>query len=183
MIKQEAREIQKELYGSTQDMQMRTTYSQLHPDIERAAPQSTAVSGTSGQTEGALFRSKCSITGGLLLLLSSFSVFTALIPRDALCTVTGKRYWNSERDDESMNAGCRCRTSHQAERQIQSGVWNRKTYLCETEGDTNFKRSLSVCAQQTLLRELLDASIKALPLQCKYLASPWLVVRTVRSSC
>lgn len=69
------------------------------------------------------------------------------------------------------------------ERQIQSGVWNRKTYLCETEGDTNFKRSLNVCAQQTLLRELSDASIKALPLQRKYLASPWLVVKTVRSSC
>lgn len=173
MLKQEAREIQKELYGSTQDMQMRTTYSQLHPDIERAAPQSTAVSGTSGQTEGALFRSKCSITGGLLLLLSSFSVFTALVPRDALCTVTGKRYWNSEQDDESMNAGCRCGTSHQAERQIQSEVWNHKTYLHETEGDTHFfKRSLSVCAQQTLLRELSDTSVKALPLQCKYLASP-----------
>lgn len=183
MLKQEAREIQKELYGSTQDMQMRTTYSQLHPDIERAAPRSTAVSGTSDQTEGALFRSKCSITGGLLLL-SSFSVFTALVPRDALCTVTGKRYWNSEQDDESMNAGCRCRTSHQAERQIQSGVWNHKTYLHETEGDTIFfKRSLSVCAQQTLLRELSDTSVKALPLQCKYLASPWLVVRTVWSSC
>lgn len=42
MLKQGAREIQKELYGSTYDMQMRTTYSQLHPAIERAAPQSTA---------------------------------------------------------------------------------------------------------------------------------------------
>ena len=54
------------------------------------------------------------MTGGLLLL-SSFSVFTALVPRDALCTVTGKKYWNSEPDDKSTNAGRRCRTSHQAE--------------------------------------------------------------------
>lgn len=28
--------------------------------------------------------------------------------------------------------------------QIQSGVWNRKTYLCETEGDTSFKRNVFV---------------------------------------
>lgn len=166
MLKREAREIQKELYGSTQDMQMRTTYAQLHPDTERAAPQSTAVSGTSGHTEAALFRSKCGITGGLLL--SSFSVFTALVPRDALRAVTGKRYWNSERD-EGMNAGRRCRTNHQAERQIQSGVWNRKTYLCETEGDTNFKRSLSACAQQTLLGSFRTQVLRLL--LCS--AGPW----------
>lgn len=94
MLKQEAREIQKELYGSTQDMQMRTTPSQL-PRHKKGSPSEQAVSGTSDHTEGALFGSKCSRTGGLLLL-SSFSVFTAPIPRNALCTVTGKRYWNSE---------------------------------------------------------------------------------------
>lgn len=32
----------------------------------------------------------------------------------------------------------------------------------EIEGDTNFKRSFSVCAQQTLLRELWDTNVKAL---------------------
>lgn len=152
MLEQEAREIQKELYGSTQDMQMRTTSSQL-PRHRKGSPSEQAVSGTSGHTEGALFGSKCSTTGGLLLLPCHYST---------LCTVTGKRYWNSEGDEESVNAGCRCRTSHQAERQIQSGVWNHKTYLCETEGDTNFKRSFSVCAQQTLLRELRDTRVKAL---------------------
>lgn len=47
--------------------------------------------------------------------------------------ITGERDWNSERGAESVNAG--------AERQIQSGVWNRETYLRETEGDTDFKRS------------------------------------------
>lgn len=82
MLEQEAREIQKELYGSTQDMQMRTTSSQL-PRHRKGSPSEQAVSGTSGHIEGALFGSKCSRTGGLLLLLSSFSVITAPVPRDA----------------------------------------------------------------------------------------------------
>lgn len=44
-------------------------------------------------------------------------------------------------------------------------MWNHKTYLRETEEDTHFKRDLSVCAQQTLPRELSESSGKALPLQ------------------
>lgn len=68
MLEQEAREIQKELYGSTQDMQMRTTSSPL-PQHRKGSPSEQAVSGTSGHTEGALFGSKSSRTGGLLLLL------------------------------------------------------------------------------------------------------------------
>lgn len=67
MLEQEAREIQKELYGSTQDMQMRTTSSPL-PQHRKGSPSEQAVSGTSGHTEEALFGSKCSRTGGLLLL-------------------------------------------------------------------------------------------------------------------
>lgn len=131
---------------------MRTTRSQLHPDIGKGSPPEHGRVWHTGQTEGALFRSKCSITGSCCCRQASASL--QLIPRDALCTVSGKRCWNSERDDESVNAGCRCRTSHQAERQIQSGVWNRKIHLCETEGDTGLKRNASVCAQQTRLGAL-----------------------------
>lgn len=70
-LEREATEIQKGLYGSTQDMQMRTTPSQLRADSERAAPPSTAVSGTSDGTERALFGGERGKTGGLLLLRSS----------------------------------------------------------------------------------------------------------------
>lgn len=52
MLEQEAGEIQKELYGSMQDMQMRTTSSQL-PQHGKGSPSVQAVSGTSGHTEGA----------------------------------------------------------------------------------------------------------------------------------
>lgn len=72
MLEQEAREIQKELYGSTQDMQMTTTSSQL-PRHRKGSPSEQAVSGTSGHTEGALFGSKRSRTGGLLLLPCLYS--------------------------------------------------------------------------------------------------------------
>lgn len=79
MLEQEAREIQKELYGSTQDMQMRTTSSQL-PRHRKGSPSEQAVSGTSGHTEGALFGSKCSRTGGLLLLPYLYSTHSQGCP-------------------------------------------------------------------------------------------------------
>lgn len=95
MLKQEAGEIQKELYSSTQDMQMRTTYSQLHPDIEKGSPSEHGSVWHIGSNRGSFVWEQVQHNWGLLLL-SSFRVCTALIPRDALCTVTGKRYWNSE---------------------------------------------------------------------------------------